>query len=732
MKDLAKWTVYAGIFLIPAIALLITNDYFFPFITGKNFAFRIIVEVITAAWIILALYDATYRPRKSWILGTFVAFLVVMFFANLFGESPHVSFWSNFERMDGYITLVHVFLFFLVAGSVMNTKEIWNRFFITTLGVAVVLTLYAFQQVSGEITINQGGWRVDGTLGNASYMAIYMLFHAFIAFFMLVRAKSRGMQYVYGALALLFIYFLVQTATRGTMLGLVGGSTVMVLYFIFFSKGYPALRKIAVGGILGIIVLVGAFIAFKDTPAISENPYLSRFASITLEDAATRFNIWGMAFEGFKERPILGWGQGNFNYVFNTYYSPELHGQEAWFDRVHNIVMDWLIAGGILGALTYFGIIFSAIYYLFFRPLFKKDDETFSVVERGVLLGLLAGYMIHNFVVFDNIVSYVFYATMLAYIHSRVGVTIPSVEKFRIDQRVMSQVVTPVVVLALALTVYTVNVPSMQAAKDIIHAFRTQDPEVALEHFETALSRGSLGDQETREQMTQKLQNALLSPDVPEELKAKIAARIEEELLKQIEEKPGDARIEVFISTFYRVIGDTEKAAQHLATARELSPEKQLIIFEQGLTELQRGDTGKALAFFKHAYELAPQFNDSRAYYAAAAIHDGQQELALSLLETREHKVAFSQNQHAMNAAYLAGMYDLLVEMFYIQIEINPADPQVRTNLAFILNEIGRTEEAVEVLRQAGEDIPSFEAQSKQFIAQLLGQNAQQNIGPVQ
>jgi hypothetical protein len=52
-----------------------------------------------------------------------------------------------------------------------------------------------------------------------------------------------------------------------------------------------------------------------------------------------------MALKGIAERPVLGWGQENFNYVFNKYYNPQMFGQEEWFDRTHNVVLDWLIAG---------------------------------------------------------------------------------------------------------------------------------------------------------------------------------------------------------------------------------------------------------------------------------------------------------------------------------------------------------------------------------------------------
>ncbi len=719
MKDIIKGLVYAGIFVVPAIVLIISNSLFFPFITGKNFTFRIVVEILFTAWILLALYEPQYRPKFSWILVSFGSLLLVMFFANLFGENPQASFWSNFERMEGYVTLVHTFLYMLVAGTVLTTEKVWDRFFLTSIGVAVVLSLYAFAQLSGNITINQGGWRLDGTLGNSAYMAIYMLFHVFITFFMLFRAKTNGMRYVYGALSLLFVYLLVQTATRGTILGLVSGSFIMVTYMALFAREYPMVRKVAAGGIVGLIILVGLFVTFKESAFIQGNPYLERLASISLKEASTRFDIWTMAFEGVKERPLLGWGQSNYNYVFNKYYEPELHGQEAWFDRVHNIVMDWLIAGGALGAIAYFSILGSAVYYLFFRPLFHKQDNAFSVIERGVLLGLLAGYTVHNVFVFDNIVSYIFYGSILAYIHARVAIPCPSLVRFKIDTRVIEQVAVPVMSILLVVTVYYVNVPALSAAGDVIQAFRTNDAEEILSWFNTAIARDSFGTQEMREQFTQKAQSILQDPKVSDAVKQKIKNRVEEELLKQIEEKPNDARIEVFISSFYRMTGDLDKAITHLETARALSPRKQLIIFEQGFAQLQKQDAEKAVSFFKEAYELGPQFMESRILYAMATMYAGKKDLFSELIQTEEQKSAFAMNEYGIQATYAQKDYPLLIELFTIRIAKKPTDKQERTNLAYLLSESGDTPAAIEVLKKAGEDIPDFKTEADAFIKSL-------------
>lgn len=723
MKDITKGLVYAGIFVIPAIVLIISNSMFFPFITGKNFTFRIITEIIFAGWIILALYEPQYRPKFSWILANFSALLVVMFFANLFGESPQASFWSNFERMEGYVTLAHTFLYMLVAGTVLTTEKVWNRFFITTIGVAVVLSLYAFAQLSGNITINQGGLRLDGTLGNSAYMAIYMLFHIFITFFMLFRTKSKGARMVYGGLAVLFIYLLIQTATRGTMLGLVGGSFIMATYIALFAREYPKVRKFAAGGIITIVAVVALFITFKESSFIQNNPYLQRIATISLSEGGNRFKIWDMAFEGVKERPLLGWGQSNYNYVFNKYYRPELHEGEAWFDRVHNIVMDWLIAGGVLGLVAYFSILGSAIYYLFFRPLFRSDDHTFSVVERGVILGLLAGYLIHNIFVFDNIVSYIFYGTILAYIHARVAVPFPSLVKYKVDIQIVEQVVTPVVGVLLFVTVYYVNVPAMQAAGDIIQAFRTNDPAEMLKQFDNALAHNSFGTQEIREQMTQKAQSIFQDKNVPDAIKQQFKTRVEEELLKQEAEKPGDARVEVFISSFYRATGDIDKAIEHLESARKLSSKKQIIIFEQGFAQLQKQNTERALALFKEAYDLGPQFTEPRVLYAMSALYAGKMDIVNELIQTDDQKRALAMSDYSVQAAYSTKQYPLLIELLNIRITQKPDAKEERTSLAYILNETGDTAGAIAVLKKAAEDIPSFKAEAEQFMQSMVSTN---------
>ena len=126
-KQVLKGIIWTGICIIPFLALYISTGMFFPYITGKNFAFRIIVEIILAAWMILALWDKKYISQRSWISVAVFVFTLIIGVATIMSENPYKSFWSNFERMDGYITILHMFAYFTVLGSMLRTEKYSGR-----------------------------------------------------------------------------------------------------------------------------------------------------------------------------------------------------------------------------------------------------------------------------------------------------------------------------------------------------------------------------------------------------------------------------------------------------------------------------------------------------------------------------------------------------------------------------------------------------------------------------
>lgn len=716
MKDTLKAIVLAAIFAVPFLTLYVESDYFFPFITGKNFWFRILVDVAFAGWALLALLDAQYRPRFSYVFGGFGVMLVVMFFANLFGEHPSSSFWSNFERMDGYVSLVHTFLYALVVGSMLKTKVEWQRLLGVSLFVATLVALYGLAQYGGLV---DGGGRIDSRLGNAAYMAVYMLFHIFIAFWLFVETKRPVQKIIFLLLAAMFTFVLVETGTRGTAVGLAVGVVTMAAYISLFGKEYRELRKYAIGTLAVLAIAVFGLIAGRDSALVQNNSNLSRIANISLEDLTVRGEIWSLAWEGVKERPLLGWGQSNFNYVFNAYYDPSLYAQEQWFDRAHNIVFDWLIAGGILGFLAYASIFVACLWYLFIRPLLQPGDESFTVLERGVLLGILAGYLTHNLVVFDNIVSYIFFAMLLALIHSRVSTPIPAIANKKVSEDVVLQVAGPIAGVALVLVIYFVHVPGMATAKDIITAVRTPDVAERLEIFRGAFDRETFARQELVEQLSQQAITIASDQTVAPEVRQAFLAYTEQQLVALADFKPNDARIHVFMGSYYRSINQLDKAAEQMAIARTLSPEKQTIIFQQALIDLSRERYEDAVAFARTAYELDTSNAVALEYYIAALLYAGQVTEAEALVEESGGLARLAASDFVATAANRAGAYDFLANIFATRLAADRTNAQTWATLAFINYQAGNETAALEILAEAAAAVPSFAPTAQCFSANI-------------
>ena len=131
MKKITQYVSVVALFLVPIFPLIVANSFFFPFITGKAFYFRIMVEIAFAAWVILAFLDAKYRPKFTTLNFAVTLFAVIILLADLLGVNPVRSMWSNFERMEGWITVIHLWAFYMTASSILGAglegKKIWHR-----------------------------------------------------------------------------------------------------------------------------------------------------------------------------------------------------------------------------------------------------------------------------------------------------------------------------------------------------------------------------------------------------------------------------------------------------------------------------------------------------------------------------------------------------------------------------------------------------------------------------
>lgn len=740
-----RYALLGGIFLVPFIPFLVSSSFFFPFITTKGFAFRILAELLLALWLILILFDRSYLPKFSWLLVSVAVFVGIMTVADLAGEYPYKSIWSNFERMEGLVTLIHLLVYTVVLASIIKTEKMWTYLLHTSIGASLAMGVYGVAQLMGGATIHQGGVRLDASLGNATYLAIYMLVHIFFTALYLTRLiQKEGGQIgktsaFYGkvsfyTLAMAFQFFILyHTATRGSLIGLFVGVFVTGLIIALFEKKSVILKKSAIGVILAVLIVVGGFFAVKNTSFVKNSPVLARFSSISLSETTTksRFLIWNMAIEGAKERPLLGWGQENFNHVFNQYYSPEMYNQEQWFDRTHNVILDWLIAGGILGLLGYLSMFGLMVYYFWFARKEENtnlsqtqggDTEGLSLVDKAVLSGLLVAYFVHNLFVFDNLISYILFFTVLAYVAERTGTTLALAKKPQEPQQTNTALYAfiPTILIALCFVFYVVNVPAIRAASDLIVALQPQSgvgPEKNLEMMQKVIGYNSFGTAEAREQLIQLTLQIVGSQSISNDIKQKFAVYTSDQLKEQIAETPNDARYLLFYGIFLSQIGSPD-ASEYLQKALDKSPQKQTMFFEVISNDLRLHKYDEALALAKKAQALAPEYTEATKIYALTAIYAGQSDLSDKLISSLSGE-GRALDDRFLQAYVTMKQYDHVLPILQGKIAKDPNNFQTYINVAQTYLQLGYNERAIKEIQTAETLNPEIKTQADAFIQQI-------------
>ncbi|MDO8573101.1 MAG: O-antigen ligase family protein [bacterium] len=725
-----QWFIFGGLFLILFLPLYVSDSMFFPFITGKNFAFRIIVELITGAWVILALRDATYRPQKSLVLYGFGAFVAIIAVADVLSENPFKSFWSNYERMEGFVALTHFFAYFLVASSVLTVQKLWVRFWQTSLVANVILVGYGGLQMAGKLEVHQGSTRIDATFGNATYFAAYLLFHIFITAFLAVRYRGASwMRWVYGGVILLDLFMLYHTATRGAILGLLGGVMLATLLIALFEKGNVILRKWAIGVLIVAILVPATVLTFRNASWVKESPVLSRFTSISFQETTTksRFMVWNMALQGFKERPIFGWGQESFNFVFNKYYDPKMYEQEPWFDRAHNVFFDWLIAGGLPGLLAYLSLFITSLYYLW-----RRGESFFSITEKSIFTGLLAGYFFNNLFVFDNLTSYVLFFSVLAYLHS-IHATSPLVLQKPIKQKIADNskegrgaietdvIFSPIAIIVTIFVLYFVNFHPLSANLDLIQALQKQSNlGVNLDYFKKSIAHDSLGVSEAREQLTMAA-SRILTSDADQTTKNDFVTLAMAELDKQIARTPDDARYQIFMGSFLNQIGNHDEALRYLKNAQILTPKKQQVYFEMIGSFLTKKDYSSAVDAAKIAYELEPNYENARIIYALTLIYNKDKTQADNiLLPIRQRLGGGGIPDERLLRAYLDTKdYKNAEAVLNAYIVADPSNYRYHTSLAALYLEKGERQKAIAEIQKAIDADAGFKDQGEYYIKEI-------------
>ncbi|MBI5305966.1 O-antigen ligase family protein [Candidatus Wolfebacteria bacterium] len=406
------------IFIAPLAVAIVTPSTLFPFIVGKYVWFRTAVDLALIFFLLgLAFQDKLsvvggqlLAALKSPLAVTVSIFVFIFILAGFFGVDPANSFWSNFERGEGGLQIIHLWLFFLLMTVLFREEKDWKKLFWFSIIGAVLMIFYGIAAglgMPGYIggAFGSEGFRFSGSIGNPAYVATYLIFAMFYAGYLLMardgkKIISGGSLGIIGLIIFFFIFFWL-AATRGGFMGLVLGVVLGGCYFAYSHKTW---RKRPFAAVAVFAAMVVAMIYFKDTALVKSLPgsriFDISFSATTWEH---RTYMWKIAWDGFKERPLLGWGPENyiniFDQHFNIKYFKPTEGFGAWFDRAHSVYFDYLAETGILGLISYLAI-FAAFYWQLFR------NNKISPISGALLVAIPIAYLVQGLVLFEVLPLY--------------------------------------------------------------------------------------------------------------------------------------------------------------------------------------------------------------------------------------------------------------------------------------------------------------------------------------
>ncbi len=375
-----------------------------PLVILKTVYFEAVIVFGFAAYAALALRYPEYRPRITRLFASVCALFVAFVVSSAFGVSWMRSLWSVPERMTGLIFALSMLLFFTILKGLAHRIS-WERYLGTAVWVGFVVALLPVLQLTFPgIFFDKVGDRLGGTIGNPIFLAAYLTIVAGISAHLsrAMRHARKPLWVMYAVICAFSILVIALTQTRGAVLGFAAAAAIFSFQVWRSSGSSRATRKGIVVVWIALAVFGGVFTITRQAALWQPIPILGRIAREGF-GAEARLLAWKAGLKGFADRPILGWGMENFQYAFNAHYDPRLlrYGfTETFFDKPHNIFLQALVEGGIIGFIAYAAVAWFALC---------------AVWGSSLLSAALVGYMVQLFFAFDSMAGYMLVVVVLAY-----------------------------------------------------------------------------------------------------------------------------------------------------------------------------------------------------------------------------------------------------------------------------------------------------------------------------
>ena len=351
---------------------------------------------VLALFIIKLFYSNNYDRKilKHPLTIIIVLSLVWMFITSLTSQIPIVSIKALTARL--WFVVPFYFVGILLFRKIKNIRAFIWLYAIPLVGVIIYTTynhyLWRFSEQSGH-------WVMEPFYNDhTAYGAILAIFIPVFVGFSFTKTYSKTLRFFSFLVLSFLIMALILSYSRAAWVSL---AFAILVYLVIALKIKLKWILVTFGILLSIFFLFQNDIwekLEKNKQGTSANflEHVQSISNVTTDDSnLERLNRWASALRMFRERPVLGFGPGTYQFEYAPFqrYSEKTRISTNAGDRgnAHSEYIGPLAESGVLG-IFWFVSILVVVVRTGLRVYKKTDSKEIKMLSLSVLLGLITYY----------------------------------------------------------------------------------------------------------------------------------------------------------------------------------------------------------------------------------------------------------------------------------------------------------------------------------------------------
>lgn len=758
LDKLIEVLVLAIVFVVP-----IWFSYFFPTYNIFELNKTVLLRILLSLMFMVSILKLLFFPLKiNYPLGKFfikyflppLVFITGWSVITLMADDPVLAFYGLVERQQGLISYLFYFLWFILLSTHLLDDPQRHKLYRLLVGAvlsASVVAVYAILQI---LNIDFLTWpheayltlRAFSTLGQPNFLASWLLLVMPLSLYLLHYSRQTWLKIFYSFIFLLQLLALLVSGSRGALVALILTMCAGGAYYLF-KINWQRWKKLFLATFifLFVVILILGFDRLSDGR-------ISELSRLNYGSSGARMNLYQAAWSAWPERFWLGHGLENAENIFIRYYAPDwgIYGNVSQSaDRAHNLILDILLAGGVLGLCLWVVLIF-----YFFR-LACANQKTGSPVQlRYFLAWGAAAYLVSLLFSFSFVSGELYFWTFMAilvaesirfnktllehltinnYLHSDKGSFIwCGFSSWKYNNLFKILLLIIILIPLVLLLGRPIEKEVRVLAAD--YYFRKIHTALSEKEYFTAL----VLDEYLREQKTNPINQESYNIFLAESL-SNVYPAIEELATRQaVAGKLINLDVNLSFRTYLHILakvkisrslGYLEQAEERLDLLAEIAPGWPTLYYERAVTAEARGDLSEAQAQYLLFLKTLPAFDDQRlnrehywdvagnyyrAYLRLASIRAelGDQEEAAHYykLAYRSVPTDFTLLKKIADTYYLRGNFQEAIRYNLHGLARSPGDASWYIALGILYYESGNEEEGRFYLLQARELDPGNES----------------------